>query len=197
MNYIRLLTATILITVLAIPGCSSKRVVEPTYSARIMNAMGKMRPGDWVLYYVNKQLQVRMVVIDRDPEGVIIEYLTYFRHTSQEKAYRHRFNFRDVERNLDKGFDLYGRMACLEMKRKHEPTRAGDRVVDSEHWSIRTPSAMVEQWFANEIPIWGIVRQRRNSKNTLLLRAWGRAGEKVKWPRDLTPIIIGDDAPNL
>jgi len=172
------------------------KAVDPDYSARIMNALNAMRPGDWALYYLKSDLQFRLQVVERDSEGVVMEYLMYFRNAPHKDPTRHRFNFRDVERNLEKGLDLYGRIPFLEMKKKQEPTRAGDRMLESEHWAIRTDGAVIEQWLSDEVPVWGIVRQRRNAKNTMLVRAWGRAGEKFIYPRDLAPIPSATEPPS-
>jgi hypothetical protein len=191
MNFRRLISAIMLILVSALfCSCPSRKASNPAYTAQIMKAMKAMRAGDWVLYYVNKRLQVFMQVLKKDSEGVSIEYATYFDRAPRQTSTIMRFNFEEVKHNLDSGNGIFGRTPSLEMTSSIEPIPIKERniTIESTHWTITTRNAAIDQWFSEEIPLWGIIRQRRNNDYTLVIRSWGRAGERIIWPDDIAPI---------
>jgi len=159
------------------------------YTNLILDNMKKMKVGDWAVYYMDRNDYLRMLVVERDSTGVTIDYHLYLDFSRRQTSVIHRFDYEKVKRNLRNGYDLHGKIKFLEMKSIVEPSKLVDEVVDdSEHWAMRTNGAFLEQWFHDKAPIWGIVRQRLDSKNTLLLRGYGRAGEKVEWPPELPRI---------
>ena len=191
MSFRRLISAMMLILAgTFFCSCPSRNASNPTYTAQIMKAMKSMRAGDWVLYYVNKRLHVFMQVLKKDSNGVSIEYLSYLDKAPRQTSTIMRFNFDDVEHNLDMGNGIFGRATYLEMNTDKEPIPIKDRniTIESTHWAITNRNAAIDQWFSEEIPLWGIIRQRRNNEYTLVIRSWGRAGERIIWPDDLAPI---------
>ncbi len=192
MIFRRLISASLIIAVgIFLCACSSSEGTDPSlYRAQIMKSMKSMRPGDWVLYYLNSDLHVRMQVIERDCKGVEIEYLSYLSTAPRNSSTEFRFDFDEVENNLKKGLDIYGKMPLGEMNLKKEPIPVKERniTLESEHWAIKTRGPIIEEWFSDAVPLWGLVRQKRNDKYALLIRSWGRGGEKIIWPSDLAPI---------
>ena len=191
MIFRRLISASLIIAVgIFLCACSSSEGTDPLYRAQIMKSIKSMRPGDWVLYLVNKNLHLRMQVTERDSKGVEIEYLSYLSTAPRNTSTMFRFDFDEVECNLKKGLDIYGKMPLGEMNLKKEPILVKDRniLLESEHWVIKTRGPIIEEWFSDAVPLWGLVRQKRNDKYALLIRAWGRGGEKIWWPSDLAPI---------
>jgi len=191
MNIRRLIAAAAIIAIVIIPcACSSRKGTDPLYRANIMKAMKSMRPGDWVLYFVNNSLHVRMQVTKRDSKGVTIEYLGYLSLAPRSQSTTFQFDFDEVKHNLKSGLDIYGKMPLGEMKPTKEPVFIADRNVtlESMHWTISTRGPVIEEWFSDEVPLWGLIRQKRNDRYALAIRSWGRAGEKIWWPQDLAPI---------
>lgn len=180
-----LLASVLILCACAAAACVYEDTVAPRYRDRIVNAMEKMRPGDWVLYYVNDTLQLRMQVVDRDEDGVEIEYLTYLRKGPRRGASVHRFRFDDVRRNLRMGRDIYGKTRILKMASQPRRMRLEKSVVNAEAWTMQTPEATITQYISEEVALWGIAAQKRNDSTVLLARSWGRAGEKIFWPDDL------------
>ena len=131
-----------------------------------------------------------MQVINRDSKGVEIEYLSYLSLAPRNSSTIFRFDFDEVDGNLKKGLDIYGKMPLGEMNLKKEPILVNDRKItlESEHWAIKTRGPIIEEWFSDEVPIWGLIRQKRGDKYALVIRSWGRGGEKIWWPSDLEPI---------
>jgi len=192
MSLRRLISAMALIlTSVLLCSCPPRNASNPAYTAQIMKSMKAMRAGDWVLYYVNKRLHVFMQVLKTDCKGVSIEYLTYYDRAPRQTSTIMRFNFDEVKHNLDSGNGIFGRVPYLEMNSSKEliPIIERNITIESTHWAIKTRNAAIDQWFSEEIPLWGIIRQRRNDDYTLVIRSWGRAGERIIWPDDMAPIV--------
>jgi len=184
-----LLVSLLFLCVLTTASCVYEDTVAPRYREQVMTAMEKMQPGDWVLYYLNRKLQLRMQVLDRDEEGVEIEYRTYLEKGPRQGATVHRFEFDEVRRNLRMGRDIYGRKRILEMTSQPRQMTLEKSVVNTEAWAMRAPEATITQYISEELTLWGIAAQKRNNSTVLLARSWGRAGEKVFWPDDLMPLL--------
>lgn len=190
--------ATIGIAVIffAVCGCSKKSLDEPRqkYYDRITLAMENMRVGDWAYYFLSDNIYVRMQVIEKDSKGFTIEYLSYLKFAVRNQATKRRFEFDDVKRNLENGLDIYGTSQISEIVYRNVPMRIGAKEFQTTRWSMRNP-VFVEQWFADDVPIWGMVRQNRNNAATLVIRTYGRAGDKIEVPAELPRIAQGESAP--
>jgi len=173
----------------ATASCVPEDTVAPGYRDRIVAAMDAMRPGDWVLYYINDQLQLRMQVLDRDGEGVEIEYQTYLEKGPRRDVTVHRFEFDRVRRNLRTGWDIYGKTKILKMESRPRQMKLEKSVVNAVAWTMQTPGATITQYISGEVALWGIAAQRRNGDTVLLARSWGRGGEKIYWPKDLMSLL--------
>lgn len=170
-----------------LPISCSQEKGKAEYARFITNAYRSMRIGDWAFYRLTDNYSVMMQVVDKHDGNVVIKRRTYYMGSPVAASYKLTYNLEDIERNLENGFDIEGKIPLSPPVVSRKSVEIEGNTLDCRVFTMKTKTAELSFYLSEEVPLDGVVMVTRNGIRVRKLAYFGRGGEpmKIPWTPDI------------